>query len=74
MNEDKSIKPKRGRPVGTGAKQAKVLRVIITPRQDRLLTKLRIEWGLSESEHVRRAIDLYLDSLLARGELKDDQL
>jgi len=60
-----------GRPPGTGAKQSRMARVILTPRQDRLLRKLRAEWGLSESEHIRRAIDLYLDGLLASGEIAD---
>ncbi len=60
-----------GRPAGSGAKQSRMARVILTPRQDRLLRKLRAEWGLSESEHIRRAIDLYLDGLLASGEITD---
>ena len=62
---------KRGRPKGTG-KQQRLLRVLITPRQDRLLHILQQEWGLPESEHVRRALDMYLDSLLASGDLVDD--
>ena len=61
---------KRGRPKGTG-KQQRMLRVLITPRQDRLLRLLQKEWGLPESEHVRRALDSYLDSLLASGDLVD---
>jgi hypothetical protein len=48
-----------------------MLRVLITPRQDRLLRLLQKEWGLPESEHVRRALDSYLDSLLASGDLVD---
>lgn len=63
---------KRGRPKGT-AKQTRMLRVMITPRQDRLLRKLQQEWGLPESEHVRRALDGYLDTLLASGDLVDDK-
>jgi hypothetical protein len=51
-----------------------MMRVIITPRQERLLTKLRVEWGLSESEHVRRALDDYLDGLIAKRELVDSGL
>ena len=61
---------KRGRPKGTG-KQQRMLRVLITPRQDRLLRLLQKEWGLPESEHVRRALDSYLDSLLTSGDLVD---
>lgn len=64
---------KRGRPKGTG-KQQRMLRVLITPRQDRLLHVLQQEWGLPESEHVRRALDIYLDSLLASGDIVDDHV
>jgi len=71
MDGEKIVK-KRGRPAGIMSKKQRLLRVIITPRQDRLLNKLKIEWGLSESEHVRRAIDIYLDSLIARGDIADD--
>ena len=62
-----------GRPKGTGSANAetKMLRVIATPRQSRLLAHLRATWGMSESEHVRRALDKYLDELLASGELVD---
>jgi len=62
---------KRGRPKGTGSANSKMLRVIVTPRQERLLSILRTEWGMSESEHVRRALDKYLDELITRGELVD---
>jgi hypothetical protein len=61
---------KRGRPKGSG-KQQRMLRVLITPRQDRLLKILQKEWGLPESEHVRRALDAYLDGLLTSGDLVD---
>jgi len=69
-----NIKPKpKGRPKKTGAATAKMMRVIITPRQQRLLDQLRSsEIGMSESEHVRRAIDDYLDKLITRGELVDN--
>jgi hypothetical protein len=63
---------KRGRPKGSG-KQNRMLRVIITPRQDRLLRILQRDWGLPESEHVRRALDSYLDALLASGDLVDER-
>jgi len=66
------VEKKRGRPKGTGSINKKMLRVIVTPRQERLLAKLRTSWGLSESEHVRRALDVYLDALLAKGDLVDD--
>ena len=61
---------KRGRPKGSG-KVNRMLRILITPRQDRLLRILQREWGLPESEHVRRALDSYLDGLLASGDLVD---
>jgi hypothetical protein len=63
---------KRGRPKGSGKTQ-RMLRVLITPRQDRLLRILQREWGLPESEHVRRALDAYLDALLASGDLVDER-
>jgi len=69
--QDKSVKP-AGRTKGTGTVSTRLLRVNITPRQDRLLTRIRTEVGLSESEAVRRAIDDYLDKLIARGELTPD--
>jgi hypothetical protein len=50
----------------------RLLRMYLTPRQKRLLTKLKQEWGMTVSEHVRRAIDIYLDGLIAKGDLKDD--
>lgn len=64
-------KKKAGRPVGSGSANQKLLRVLCTPRQERLLAVLRTEMGLSESEHVRRALDNYLDLLISRGELID---
>lgn len=71
-NEEIKLKnEKKGRPTGTGSANKKILRVIITPRQERLLSKLRNEWGMSESEHVRRALDDYLDRLIDKGELVD---
>lgn len=72
-NEESETKQeKKGRPIGTGNANKKLMRVIITPRQERLLSKLRNEWGMSESEHVRRALDHYLDNLIERGELVDN--
>ena len=62
----------KGRPKGTGSANSKMLRVIITPRQERLFSQIREEIGGSESEHVRRALDDYLDKLIARGELVDN--
>ena len=50
----------------------RLLRMYLTPRQKRLLVRLKQEWGMTVSEHVRRAIDLYLDGLIAKGDLKDD--
>ena len=69
--ENKVTETKKGRPPGTGSASKKLLRVLVTPRQERLLSKLREEWGMSESEHVRRALDDYLDTLIAKGELDD---
>jgi len=51
---------------------ARMLKMHLTPRQNRLLRKLKAEWGMSVSEHVRRAIDDYLRELLDRGELIDE--
>ena len=51
---------------------ARMLKLYLTPRQQRLLKKLKADWGMSVSEHVRRAIDLYLDGLVDRGDLKDE--
>lgn len=70
VSEEKTEK-RIGRPTGTGTASTRLLRVLITPRQDRLLTKLRLENGMSESEYVRRAIDDLIDKLMARGELID---
>jgi hypothetical protein len=67
------IVPKsKGRPKGTGSANTKMLRVFISPRQERLFAQIREEIGGSESEHVRRALDDYLDKLIARGELVDN--
>jgi uncharacterized protein (DUF2126 family) len=62
----------KGRPPGTGSANTKMMRVIITPRQERLFAQIRKEVGGSESEHVRRALDDYLDKLIARGEIVDN--
>jgi len=62
----------KGRPPGTGSASTKMLRVIITPRQERLFAQIRTEIGGSESEHVRRALDDYIDKLITRGELVDN--
>ena len=50
----------------------RLLRMYLTPRQKRLLTKLKSEWGMTVSEHVRRAIDDYLDRIILKGDLKDE--
>lgn len=65
-------KLKAGRPVGSGSSNNKLMRVLITPRQERLFAQMReSDIGMSESEHVRRALDDYIDKLIARGELID---
>lgn len=67
---EKTPKPK-GRPKGTGIGYNKMMRVLISPRHEKLLTRLRIETSQSESEHVRRVLTLYLDGLIAKGDLTD---
>ena len=69
--DDIKLKTK-GRPPGTGSANTKLMRVIITPRQERLFSQIRQEIGGSESEHVRRALDDYLDKLITRGEIVDN--
>jgi len=64
-------KKSTGRPKGTGTKPGKLLRVLLTPRQDRLLNQVRVENGISESEFARRALDDLFDKMEARGELVD---
>jgi hypothetical protein len=71
MSDQVNTPKPKGRPKGTGSANTKMLRVIITPRQERLLTILRTEQGLSESEHCRRAIDDYLNALIRSGDLVD---
>jgi len=61
-----------GRPKGTGTAPGKLLRVLLTPRQERLLTQVRVENGISESEFCRRALDDLFDKMEARGELVDN--
>jgi len=64
---------RRGRPFADPAtKMSRMLRVMLTPRQDKLLQKLKLEQGMSESEHVRRAIDEYLRKLIKNGELQEE--
>jgi hypothetical protein len=52
---------KKGRPAGKKSASTKMLRVIITPRQERIFDQIRREIGGTESEHVRRALDDYID-------------
>jgi len=68
------VKPPKspGRPVGTGTKPGKLLRVLLTPRQERLMTQLRVVNGISESEATRSALNDYFDKLEGRGELVDE--
>ena len=49
------------------------LKLTLTPRQDRCLRRLKREWGMSVSELTRRALDEYLDRLIARGDLNDNK-
>lgn len=70
--DEKEVKKSTGRPPGTGTKPGKLLRVLLSPRQDRLLTYLRENVGISESEAARTALDDYFEKLEARGELVDE--
>jgi hypothetical protein len=72
MDEEK-IKKSPGRKKGSGTANTRLLRVFVTPRQDHMLTKIREEIGYSDSEATRRALDDYIDKLIARGELVDDR-
>lgn len=72
MTDDKKPFKPPGRPVGTGTKPGKLLRVLLTPRQERLMTQLRVVNGISESEAARTALNDYFDKLEQRGELVDD--
>jgi hypothetical protein len=70
--KDESIPKPKGRPKGTGTANQKMMRVLITPRQERLFAQLRkSDQGLSLSEHVRRALDDYIDKKIAQGVLVD---
>ncbi len=70
--EKKGKKPGRTIGTGTSAAQGRLLRCNLTPRQDRMLVKIREQIGMSESEATRRALDNYFDLLISRGELKND--
>lgn len=39
------------------------IRIFLTPVQDAQLTDIRKQWGVTEAETVRRAIDAYLQEL-----------
>ncbi len=75
---EKVEEKKKSRPIGrtpgtgTSSAQIRLLRCNLTPRQDRMLVKIREQIGMSESEAVRRALDDYFDKLIARGELEND--
>lgn len=71
MNTNPPKSKLTGRPKGTGTGPGKLLRVLLTPRQERLLTQVRVENGISESEFCRRALDDLFDKMEARGELMD---
>lgn len=64
---------KRGRPVSDPeGKMSRMVRVFVTPRQDRLLKKLRKEYGMAEAEHIRRALDNYLHKMIRSGDLLEE--
>lgn len=64
------VAPKKspGRTPGTGTNPGRLLRVLLTPRQDKMFSQVR-SIGMSESEFTRRAIDDLFDKMIARGEL-----
>ena len=64
---DSKVRDKKG----AGA-QPQIIRLYLYPRQHKLLMKLKREWGMSISEHIRRAIDPYLDTLIENGDLIDE--
>lgn len=57
-----------GRTKGTGTNPGRLLRVFLTPRQDKMFVQVR-NIGMSESEFTRRAIDDLFDKMITRGEL-----
>jgi len=63
-------KTNANRRLGDRKANTRMLRVLITPQQDKFLTQLR-KAGSTESEHVRRALDQYFDHLLEKGRLKE---
>ena len=64
---------KRGRPFSNpDEKMVRMLRILITARQDRLLKKLMSGFGMSEAEHVRRSLDDYLAKQIKQGTLKEE--
>jgi hypothetical protein len=63
-------KTNANRRLGERKANTRMLRVLVTPRQDKFLTQLR-EAGSTEAEHVRRALDEYFDRLIEKGRLKE---
>ena len=73
IETEETTAKKKGRPVGTGTSAAinRILRVPLTPRMDRLLEIIRSDWGMSNAETARRALDSWLDEQIRRGDLVD---
>lgn len=70
-NED-APKPevKRGRPYGTGAGPTRMIRVLISERQDKTLSVLKMKLGITESEIVRRALDAFFEDAIEKKLIK----
>ena len=73
LKKDGTPRKKAGKPAGgvTATASQKLLRVLVTPRQEFLLAELRKIEGMSESEHVRRAIDDYLKEMIRTKRITD---
>ena len=69
QRRDAAGNPIKGRPLGSGCGNSKMLRAMITPRQAYMIEQIHVRIGGTESEHIRRALDAYFDKLIARGEL-----
>jgi hypothetical protein len=63
---------RRGRPPKEKKEgEAKMLRVIATPRQALLLGKIQKKFGMTDSEHLRRALDAYIKGFLDNKDIKE---
>jgi hypothetical protein len=71
--EPTTTEPKRrGRPPKEKkAGESRMVRVIITARQATLLEKIQKKFSMSDSEHMRRALDAYIKSFLDNKDIKE---